>query len=198
MSFEVELKFPLANRDKVRAACRALGAQPPRIHIETDTYLRHPGRSFERTDEALRVRKSDDGIFITYKGPKVDPTTKTRVEIELPLRGDSIAVSKVIELWNHLGFSVVRDVRKDRETLTVPWHGRPIQVCLDRVDGLGEFVELEIVSEAAQLEESRQLLKSLAVHFGLTASERRSYLEMLLEKDAVTADTAQKSEDWAE
>ena len=45
-----------------------------------------PCRDFAQTDEALRIRTVGDTSFVTYKGPKLDATTKTRRELELPLR----------------------------------------------------------------------------------------------------------------
>jgi adenylate cyclase class 2 len=197
MPYEVEVKFPITDRSAMQRELAALGGVCKGKHAEVDVYLAHPARSFVQTDEALRVRRTDSKIVITYKGPKIDATTKTRTEIELEL-SESAAVSDVLRLWEHLGFRPVREVKKDRESWAVSWHGREVQACLDRVAGLGEFIELELSAEPEQLEESRQLLTALAGRLQLGASERRSYLELLLEKDARTADTPEKAEDWSE
>ena len=62
-----------------------LGAtiEPPVVQV--DQYFAHPARDFAQTDEALRLRRVGKQNFITYKGSKIDATTKTRREIELPL-----------------------------------------------------------------------------------------------------------------
>lgn len=197
MPYEVEVKFPITDRTAMQRELAALGGVSKGTRAEVDIYLAHPARSFAQTDEALRVRRTDSKIVITYKGPKIDATTKTRTEIELELSA-SADVSGVIRLWEHLGFRPVREVQKDRESWAVSWRGREVQACLDRVAGLGEFIELELSAEPEQLEESRQLLTALAGRLRLGASERRSYLELLLEKDARTADTPEKAEDWSE
>jgi adenylate cyclase class 2 len=197
MSYEVELKFPIADLAAVRRELVTLGGVAKGSHTEVDTYLAHPARSFAETDEALRVRQSGSRVFITYKGPKIDATTKTRTEIELEMAAPA-DVKDVIRLWEHLGFRPVRQVKKVREILDVPWQGRDVHACLDRVEGLGEFIELELSAESAQLEESRQLLTSLARRLHLAASEQRSYLELLLEKDVRSADAPGKAEDWSE
>jgi pantoate--beta-alanine ligase len=57
-----------------------------------------------------------------------------------------------------------------------------VEVCLDDVDGVGRFVELEIQAPEAALPRTREALMQLAAELGLSASERRSYLELLLEK----------------
>lgn len=197
MPYEVEVKFPITDRAAVRRELVALGGVSKGTRTEVDIYLAHPARSFAQTDEALRVRQAGSRIFVTYKGPKIDATTKTRTEIELELSAPA-GVSDVIRLWEHLGFRPVRPVKKDRELLDVPWQGREVHACLDRVEGLGEFIELELSAEPEQLEESRQILTALARRLQLLATERRSYLELLLEKDARSADTPEKAEDWSE
>jgi adenylate cyclase class IV len=60
--------------------------------------------------------------------------------------------------------------------------GFHVEICLDEVEGLGCFVELEIQAAANQLEAARAVLLKSATELGLTRSERRSYLEMLLER----------------
>ena len=192
MQYEVELKFPLVDGDSVRLELEALGAEKRGSHREVDSYLRHPSRSFQSTNEALRVRESQGQLRVTYKGPKIDATTKTRLEIELELAPGSSSYAQLIEFWRLLGFEPVRQVTKVREEYVVNWLGRSVSVCWDHVTGLGDFIELEISSGPALLEESRQILNSLADHLGLHHSERRSYLELLLENDPATADEPEK------
>jgi adenylate cyclase class 2 len=198
VTYEVELKFAMPDRAAVRLTLDSLGAVAIEDRTEIDTYLRHPSRSFAETDEALRVRQSNTNMLFTYKGPKVDSTTKTRKEIELQLVPGAHAHAEILEFWRSLGFLPVRDVRKRRELLDVPWRGRTVHVSFDRVDGLGDFVELELSAESAGLEQSRQILQELAERLGLQASERRSYLELLLQKDGSGADNAANPEDWSE
>lgn len=71
--------------------------------------------------------------------------------------------------------------------MTLTWEGRPIEVCLDRIEGLGEFLELEATGDDASWSQTRDSLLRLAEHLELSGSERRSYLELLLEqRDAPT------------
>lgn len=197
MSYEVELKFPIDDPIAVRRRLDGLGARAVSQRSELDTYLSHPGRSFARTDEALRVRQVDSRVWLTYKGPKLDAATKTREEIELELAADDTATD-LLRLLDRLGFGRVREVRKDREVFAVPWKGGVVHACLDQVVGLGAFVELELLCEPAQLEQSRQSLWELAQQLKLTRSERRSYLELLLENDSRATPTRTLSEDWSE
>jgi adenylate cyclase class 2 len=198
MSYEVELKYSATDLTNVRRACASLAAVSVGVRAEVDTYLKHPARSFEETDEALRVRQANGDLFLTYKGPKIDATTKTRVEIELQLAIGKHTSAELLDFWRRISFVPVREVRKDRELLDIAWLGRQVHVSLDHVYGLGDFVELELSAEPAEVEESRQILKSLATRLGLQNSERRSYLELLLQKDAAPADMTQNPEDWTE
>jgi adenylate cyclase class 2 len=198
MKYEVELKFISDDSVGVRQICESLAGAPPEVRTEVDTYLRHPSRSFAATDEALRVRESNGQIKVTYKGPKVDPTTKTRKEIEIEVAPASSSIDELLDLWRCIGFLPVRTVRKTREIFHIPWLGRSVVVSLDKVEQLGKYVEIELLSEPAQLEESRQVVKNLAARLGLQTPERRSYLELLLENEAMSADKAEKKEDWSE
>jgi adenylate cyclase class 2 len=198
MTYEVELKYRVADASSVRQELTRLGAVPQTDCTERDTYLSHPVRSFARTDEALRIREAEGGLRITYKGPKLDKTTKTRVEIELELAPAGNSAVELLQFWEHLGFHPVRTVDKQRQIWTLSWGGKEVSVCWDSVVGLGEFLELEILAESALLEESRQVLRSLASHLKLTDSVSRSYLELLLEQDETNLGNPQYQEDWRE
>jgi adenylate cyclase, class 2 len=185
VSYEVEQKFPVDNLAAVERKLGSRGAQiGPRV-VEVDRYFNHPARDFAETDEAVRIRRKGEEHFITYKGPKIDQTTKTRREIELaladdPSPGDKSTVEAWSELLTSLGFRVVAEVRKTRRRAEVEHEGRTVEATLDEVDGLGEFVELELVAEEDGLDAARACLASLAESLGLAGSERRSYLELLL------------------
>jgi len=180
MKFEVEQKFPVFDLAalEARLAARGEGVSEPRA--EVDLYFAHPARDFARTDEALRIRRQGPSNSITYKGPKIDQTTKTRREIELPLPPGEESAGAWAELLETLGFRPVAEVRKLRRKVQVSWQGRRVQGSLDEVEGLGNFAELELVEEEAGVESAKACIASLAESLGLVQSERRSYLELLL------------------
>lgn len=182
---EIEMKFPVADLAAFRRRLRALPARRKAGGPlqEADQYFNAPDRDFAQTDEALRLRRIGTANRLTYKGPKRDRQTKTRAEIEVPLaRGDQ-AATEFSRLLTALGYRPVRVVSKQRQ----PYHVRrgkfDVEVCLDRVQGLGTFVELEILAPAQRLDAARAVLVALAAELGLDDSERRSYLQLLLEKD---------------
>ncbi len=182
MPIEVEQKFPVADLEAMVARLTTLGATLGPLRVEEDRYYRHPARDFARTDEALRLRRIGAARWITYKGPKLDATTKTRREIELPLPAESAGRETWEDLLEALGFTPVAVVRKTRRKASLFLSGRLIEVSLDEVDQVGTFVELEAVTDAGQIESAKGSLAALAQQLGLGGGERRSYLEMLLER----------------
>ena len=180
MKYEVEQKFPVASLDSLEQQLRAMGVEFSSPVEQIDQYYAHPSRDFAATDEALRIRHIGSSGRITYKGPKIDTTTKTRREIELPV-GSGAQVGEFHELLVALGFSPVAEVKKQRRTGNVDWQDQVFEVALDEVNGVGSFAELEIQAEQHELDAARGALLSLAEHLDLHETERRSYLEMLLE-----------------
>jgi adenylate cyclase, class 2 len=178
--FEVEQKFRVAAFEPVRQRLVELGAQFAPPIEQADTYFSHPARNFAQSDEALRLRRVGEANCITYKGPKMDAETKTRRELELPLPAGTAACEQYAELLRTLGFAEVATVRKRRETARLDWEAHEVEVALDVVEGVGQFAELEIGADASGLPAARQAIGSLAEKLGLTDSERRSYMELLL------------------
>jgi adenylate cyclase class 2 len=180
--YEVENKFPVLALEPVEQRLRALGATPEPGVRQLDRYYEHPARDFAQTDEALRIRCVGDENRFTYKGPKIDATTKTRREIELPLAPGADAAATAGALLEALGFRLVAEVAKLRRNATFEWQGRAFHAALDDVDGLGFFVELETAADETDLEEARAALASLVAQLELARPERRSYLELLLHR----------------
>jgi adenylate cyclase class 2 len=181
MGFEVEMKFPIADVAAFVGRLEAAGGERGKSVRQADTYFNHPSRDFGQTDEAFRVRTTDGRHCVTYKGPKLDAATKTRREIEIAIGESDGDADRFKEMLTCLGFREVRTVRKSREYFALSFEGRPFEVCVDRVEGLGEFVELETAADDTGLDAARECIQRLAADLGLANSERRSYLALLLE-----------------
>ncbi|MBN1851869.1 MAG: class IV adenylate cyclase [Pirellulales bacterium] len=177
--YEVEQKYPVSNPTNVQRQLELLGAVRSPTIVQIDTYYDHPAHRFAKTDEALRIRRIGERNYVTYKGPKIDQTTKTRREIELPLADGEPGAAQFAELLVALGFTPVADVRKRRTRWTLDWQGHAISIAADHVNDLGSFIELEIEADEDQLAAAKERLASLAKELHLTRSERRSYLELL-------------------
>ena len=190
--YEVEVKFPVADPGDLERKLVTLAARFRGPVEQTDLYFAHPARDFARTDEALRLRRVGDQVAITWKGPRIDAATKTRREIELPLGqlpaalpgGPPTTLERWTDLLESLGFRPVREVAKRRVTARVLWQGAEVDVALDHVDGLGDFVELELQAREGEVPLAQACVTSLAHELGCGEPERRSYLELLLASGA--------------
>lgn len=175
---EVEVKVR-ADHSKAYPILKKIGAIKLGVENQSDVYFAAPHRDFAKTDEALRIRSLNDQAVLTYKGPKLDGISKTREEFETPVDEET-----TIQILHALGFSEAGVVRKKREV----FRAGEITVCLDIVEELGEFLEVEIVAENEKgLETSRAKLFELLKEFGTGEKDsiRTSYLEMVLEKNKV-------------
>ena len=187
MHLEVEQKFRIVDSQGLMERLAAVGPLSDARHnferpvVQVDRYYAHPSRYFAQTDEALRIRRVGQENFVTYKGPKLDAATKTRREIELGIPPGDEGDRQFGELLLALGFREVAEVCKLRRRGVVSWHGRQVEIALDDVQGVGQFVELEIVTGEDELPAARACIQSLAEALHLSNGERRSYLELLLE-----------------
>jgi len=179
---EVEMKFPAADLAGLERKLTAWGANQVKSRREEDHYFNAPDRDFAQTDEALRLRRVGSANFLTYKGPKLDPHTKTRTEIEVPLALGEEAAEAMSQLVTRLGYRPVAVVQKSRRVFRINKEGFDLEICLDEVMEVGRFAELEILAPDERLDEARTVLQAAAAELGLTNSERRSYLELLLQK----------------
>jgi adenylate cyclase class 2 len=179
---EVEQKFRGVDFAVLEHKLCSLGAVEGERHSEADHYFNAPDRDFAKTDEALRIRRIGTNNRVTYKGPKRDQHTKTRTEIEVPLADGEDTAEDFARLLMELGYRPVAVVRKDRRTFQLKRNGFDLTVTLDDVRDVGQFAELEIGVAEEQLDRARATLLQAATELGLTNSERRSYLEMLLSK----------------
>ncbi len=180
MSLEVEQKFRVADLAAVLSKLSAHSIELGVGRSQRDEYFAHPAKDFARTDEALRIRSCDEANRVTYKGPKQRVKTKTRREIEVAIASGEAGRGEFRDLLLALGFQPVRMVEKLRRTGRLRWQGMDVEVAVDHVVGLGDFVELEVVSENDALAAAEQAVLTLAEALELFDVERRSYLQMVL------------------
>ncbi|HDI74432.1 MAG: class IV adenylate cyclase [Thermoprotei archaeon] len=171
---EIEAKFRIAKLEKVEERLRSLGAEFKGTEIEEDVYYQHPCKDFRKTDEALRVRITPSYSELTYKGPKAPIKVKAREEISVRVN-DPLKTCLLLE---KLGFRRVAVVKKTRKKYVL--EGR--EISLDEVEGLGYFIEIELLSKKS-LDEAEKELLEFSRKLGIREIPiTKSYLELLLEK----------------
>jgi adenylate cyclase class 2 len=98
--------------------------------------------------------------------------TKAREEINVKV-DNPLEAQRIIE---RLGFNEFCVIKKKRASYLYD----KMRVDVDDVEGLGEFVELEILTESP--ERSTLLFDTTMKELSLEKHEPRTYLEMILEK----------------
>jgi len=172
---EVEVKYRLACEElkTVERKLEELGFKFVIEKLEEDLYFNSPVRDFGKSDEALRLRRDNEGVKLTYKGRKLDSTTKTREELTVNV-SDFEEMKKIL---GRLGFVPVGKVRKKRKV----YRQGDVVACLDVVEELGCFIEFEIdVEDPKEVENSKCRLAEIASKMGVEGSITKSYLEMLI------------------
>jgi len=196
--FEIEQKFSVPDLENCRNRILNLFEVDGQSEVhQTDQYLFHPVRDFAVTDEAFRIRTiqvagQEDRICLTYKGPRIKSLTtsddfKTRREIEVPFISHLESETKLHELFSVLGFQPATVVEKHRERLQVTLHEWDVEFALDEVEGLGAFLEVEVVTSEEHIAAAQEILAAIAQQLGLSDAITDSYLEMLTNSPAKLA-----------
>ena len=114
---------------------------------------------------------------LNFKGPKLDDASMTRKEMETMVGNGETAKA----ILKQIGFMPVTSVEKVRQY----FHRGRLTVCVDQVTGLGDFLELEILTESeegrsAALAEIEEVLRQ--VGYSMADTTRSSYLSQLCSK----------------
>lgn len=180
-TIEVEVKIPIDGLEKVFRRLQDCGFSAGPVHRETDRYFNSPHYDLREADKALRIRRVTDletgrtWAEFNCKGPKLDQISVSRKEIEIPLEYPD----RMEEILEELSFCPVEcSVTKIRHYFS---RGR-MTAAADRVEGLGDFLELEIVEQgeekrASCLGEIEEVMTKMG--YSMEESVRSSYLTML-------------------
>jgi len=153
-SANLEIKAPCADLAVARAIALRLGAEPAGEEVQTDTYFTTRRGRFK-----LRETSSGRAELLPYLRPDLPGARRADYRV-IPLADGPGTRELLTEI-----LGVHRVVRKRREVLL--W--RNVRIHLDRVDGLGTFLELEAVfdgtaeAEAEQQRVVQMLLRELGV-----------------------------------
>ncbi len=177
---EIEQKYARADFDLLQQRLTEWSAAVGEAHEEADHYFNAPDRDFARTDEAFRLRRIGPANYLTYKGPKQRADVKVRTELELEIQPGDQAAADMTRLLTHLGYRLVAVVKKRRRIAKLERDNFSFTVCLDEVDGLGRFAEVEVLAPEDRRPDAEQALARLATELNLSDVERRSYLGMIL------------------
>lgn len=179
---EVKAKYDAAAVRELQIYLESNGYGGGESYRQTDWYYNHPARDFFVTDEALRLRSvclQDTGktsALITYKGKNQSGYGQSREELECRVAD----VETMTALLDRLGFILTATVSKERRT----YRKDRQSFCLDTVEGLGTFFEIEILCGDGEEADAREALKTemASVAFVHPVVETTTYLEQIIRR----------------
>ena len=170
---EVEVKAKIDNFKDIEDKLEKIGAVKTKTESQEDIYFKSPIADFKKTDEALRIRTTNNNTFITYKGPKLNKKAKTRKEVEMIIED----AAKASDIFEEIGFSKALTVKKNRQY----YQYEDFEISLDDVEGLTPYMEIEIALEdGTDYTDAQRRIFEMFEKLGITDGfETTSYLELL-------------------
>lgn len=179
---EVEVKVSIENTEIIQNLLLEAGLHKGKLVKESDYYFDNAENTIRKNDHALRIRCCEDYTaensisYLTHKGPKMDQISMTRAEHEVEI-SDAVTT---IQILNSLGYTKQYPVIKHRQY----FHKDSMTICIDQVENLGNFLEVEMIVENASEKEKalEDILKFLEMlGYSKDMLLRKSYLVMLQE-----------------
>ena len=167
MARNIEIKARVENPATLRDRVEAIADSGPITIQQEDVF-------FECSSGRLKLRKFPDGSaeLIQYHRPdSVAPSSSDYIKVEV---SDAIAMEEALSR----AFGVRGVVRKERKLYMVD----RTRIHLDRVAGLGNFVELEVVlAEGESDEEATAEADRLVDSLGITTTDlvQQAYIDLL-------------------
>lgn len=190
---EVEIKIKIGEEEAVEEKLLKQGFRKITQILEIDTYFDNDKQEIRGGDKALRLRetkrieqadidfasaKKDSQnikVEINFKGPKLDQAFASRPEFETQVK-DAESMRMILQA---LGYEKVEPQVVKKRIMYVKEN---VTACLDHVENLGAFLELEILIDCksqkeAALAEIRELITLLG--YSMDDTTARSYLSQL-------------------
>lgn len=170
---ETEIRAKIINPEKFEHKLLDLGAKFIKTREQLDVYFSEIylceklGYSF-----LIRIRNDGGKISLTYKGAQLKRDGVWE-EYEFEIKDQHSGV----EMLKAMGLEEVIQVRKKRREYKL----NDFSICLDDIDGLGEFVEIELIGGGTL----REKLYELMIALGIDREQIicKGYVTMLLAKN---------------
>ena len=155
-------------------------------NVEEDTYFTDPEEVFIKDRICLRTRKTnEDSLELTYK-PKTDNRTEQYGKKECNVSIDVKDYEDIRYILKELNYLEYVSFKKHRATYTKTIGGIEHNIMLDTIEGVGKFIELEmIVHSKAEQEKSREELDAFVERMGCSGLESKNKPYRDIVKDAL-------------
>jgi predicted adenylyl cyclase CyaB len=172
----IEIKARATDLDRIAARARDLGGGPETLIIQEDVF-------FRVADGKLKLRIFPDGTGQLIRYRRASGTEPRPSDYTIAPTTDPAALRSILS--DVLGQTAV--VKKRRRLILID----QTRVHLDEVEGLGSFVELEVVLRDGQSEsEGRTIAADLMTHLGISEDDllSQSYVDMMDEGNRLRAE----------
>lgn len=163
---EIEIKATLRDKEGVMVKLAALGCTfEPAKRQEDTVYAEKAGTLKEFLDNTnfLRLRVVDGGkVLFTLKQRGMNDLDALEHEVEVSSRDE---MEKMLKL---MGYQEAICINKTR----VITHHEGREICLDEVEGLGTFIEMETLTEVGDAEAIQEEMFQFFETLGITRAER--------------------------
>ncbi len=139
---EIEIKLKVKNREELLRALTERGCVLSEKINQHDTIYSHPtfyqaGNQMKEGAIVTRIRQQDDRTEFTLKQQQSHELDNNEYELAIT---DPVTMDKILKV---LGFYPTSEVKKIRQTGKL----EDYTVCLDQVEKLGNFIELEKLTD---------------------------------------------------
>lgn len=166
----------MESHDPIRKSLRKLNARIKSKLIQDDHYFTPPLLSTSEKGSIVRIREeTHEGynrrVMLSYKSPnKPVAGVEAREEIELEVLS---SVGALTDLLKRIKVTPIVSVKKERVEYALTYKNVDFTVTLDKVDTLGLFVEIELVSsEKDDVQKLAILGEELARKLGIDISRK--------------------------
>jgi adenylate cyclase class 2 len=161
---EIEVKAVLKDRESFlkKASERGIIFGDPIIQEDTtyETTIPHSDPLWN----IFRIRKQGDEVILTMKY-KASTRSRDNHERETVIQD----TDQVADMLERVGYSLGVCIRKSRRIA----HHEELELCLDEIDGLGSFVEVEKLGEEdADVDAIQSQLWKLLLDLGISSQDR--------------------------
>lgn len=167
MPSNIEIKARIQQFEEIRRRAEGLSDRPVEVIPQEDVFFKTPQGRLK-----LRILSGEKGQLIYYTRP--DQEGPKRSDYHLSLTSDPETLKRVLEL----AYGIRGVVRKTRYLYLVG----QTRVHLDEVEGLGQFMELEVVMQEGQSDaEGQAIAEELMSALGVEKSAllEGAYMDLL-------------------
>lgn len=165
MRQEIEVKAKVSDLNRLASQLEAKGcelSEPIVQHDEVFINFTTPYDQMSSGSNFLRIRQGNGKILFTIKQPQVTELDCLEHEVEI---SDAEEMRQAILL---LGYHKAIEVHKTRRKTMCGDY----EICLDSVEGLGDFVEVEKITEGEDPEKVQTELFEFLKQFGISEADR--------------------------